>query len=343
MTLVDRSATVFVTGASGFIGGRLVAELLSRGRSVRALIRPGADRTRFPRRGVSFVVGDLSNQDFLAWAMAGCGDAFHLAAYARNWAARRGIFFAVNVAGTRNLLEAAGRAGVQRIVYASTIVTLGPTPPGVTGDEAMPRWTQSYFTDYEESKTIAERQALRLASEGVPVIVANPTRVYGPGKLTESNSVTWLCDLHLRGRAPFLLDGGRSVGNYVLVDDLVRGLILSLERGRVGERYILGGENASQERLFDLLDEIEGRRRRRVPLPRRLALAYARFEQAKAERLGVHPRITPGWVETFFADWAYTSRKAERELGYAPTPLKDGLRLTYDWLRSRRRREGGEP
>lgn len=336
MSPLNPSAPCFVTGASGFIGRRLVAELIRRGYPVRALVRPATDRTAFPRRGISFVVGGLADPRFLTWAMDGCASVIHLAACARSWAPDRRKFFRLNVDGAWNVVQAAHAAGVARIVHTSTIVTLGPTAPGVIGDETTPRSTWRYFTDYEESKTLGERQVLAQAAAGAPVVIVNPTRVYGPGRLSESNAVTLLCDLRRRGRAPFLLDGGGSVGNYVLVDDLVQGVVLALEHGRIGERYILGGENASQERLFDLMDEAGDRRRWRVRLSRRAALAYARFEERKALWLGIRPRITPGWVETLLADWAYSCAKAQRELGYRATPLKDGLRLTYDWLRRRR-------
>jgi nucleoside-diphosphate-sugar epimerase len=269
--------------------------------------------------------------------MTGCSRAFHLAAYARNWARDPHAFVEHNVEGTRNVLAAARAAGVERVVLTSTVVTFGPTRPGVVGDETTPRSTPLFFTAYEESKTLAEREALRCAAEGLPVVIVNPTRVFGPGKLTEGNSVTAMIDLYDRGRLPVLLGGGGNVGNYVLVDDLVRGHVLAMERGRAGERYILGGENAPLEGLFALVDAASGRTHRQIPLPRSLALAYAHLEEKKAEWLGAYPRITPGWVETFLHDWAYSSAKAERELGYTTTPLREGIRVTWEWLvRSRR-------
>jgi farnesol dehydrogenase len=204
----------------------------------------------------------------------------------------------------------------------------------------MLRITPRFFTEYEESKTIAERDALRAAADGLPVVVVNPTRVYGPGRLTEGNSVTVMIDLYDRGRFPALLAGGANVGNYALVDDLVSGHILAMERGRVGERYILGGENVSLRELFDLVDEVTETRHLRFSLPPRLAKAYGRLEEKKAEWFGVYPRITPGWVETFLQEWAYSSAKAERELGYTVTPLEEGIGLTCDWLHHRRAERG---
>ncbi len=342
MDLRPSGATLLVTGASGFIGSKLVVELVRRGHAVRALVRPSSSRKGLVDERITLVVGDVTDPGSLRDAVRGCEGIFHLAGYARNWAPDRAAFFDFNVGGTRNLLAAAQGAGITKVVVTSTIVTFGPTPPGVVADETTTRSTSFFFTAYEESKTTAEREALARAAEGLPVVIVNPTRVYGPGKLTEANSVTVMLDLYDRGRFPFLLAGGRNVGNYALVDDVVGGHILAMEKGRVGERYILGGENASLAGLFDLVDEVAGRRHLRVSLPGRLALAYSAVEQRKAEWFGAYPRITPGWIETFLRDWAYSPAKAQRELGYTVTPLREGVALTCQWLRRRRARGGGE-
>jgi nucleoside-diphosphate-sugar epimerase len=330
-------ATFFVTGATGFVGGRLVAELLRRGHAVRALVRGGSDRGGLDASGLRLVEGDLDSSEALREGMAGCDGVFHLAACAKVWSRDKSVFSRVNVAGTRAVLDAASATGVPRVVVTSTIVTLGPTPPGVVGDEATPRFTEHFFTEYEATKTRAERETLEAAGRGLPVVVVNPTRVYGPGRRTEGNSVTRMVDLYDRGRLPFLLGGGRGVGNWVLVDDLVAGHIAAMERGRLGERYILGGENASQRDFLRLVDQVSGRRHLAINLPRALALAYASLEEKKADWFSSAPLITPGWVDTFLLDWAFSTAKAERELGYRPTPLGAGLELTYRWLLDERR------
>ena len=335
-------STFFVTGATGFVGSKLVAELVRSGHAVRALMRRTSNGLGLEGERITTVEGDVGDRGSLLRGMEGCSGVFHLAAYARNWARDPRMFFEVNVEGTMNVLGAARSAGVERVVLTSTMVTFGPTPPGTVGDERMPRITPRFYTEYEESKAVAEREALRMASEGLPVVIVNPTRVYGPGKLTEGNSVTVMIDLYDRGRFPFLLAGGVNVGNYALVDDLVRGHILAMEKGRVGERYILGGENVSLTRLFDLVDEATGKRHLRLGLPAWLAMAYGRLERTKARWFRRYPLITPGWVETFLQDWAYSSAKAERELGYTVTPLKEGISLTCEWLRRRRTEQGAQ-
>ena len=327
---------MFVTGGTGFVGGQLVAKLLERGRTVRALARPAGARHGDGAPGPEWVPGDVLDRDSLRRGMEGCDEVFHLAAYARNWAKEPSTFFRVNVDGARNVFDAAAQAGVRRTVYTSTVVVFGPTPPGVVGDEEMPRATPRFFTEYEESKAVAEKDALERASRGVPVVIVHPTRLYGPGPLTEGNSVSLMIDQYDRGRFPALLDGGGNVGNYAFVDDVVEGHLLAMEKGKVGERYLLGGENASLKSLFSLVSELTGRSHLQVNLPRALALLYAGLEKRKAEWLGIYPKVTPGWVETFLEDWAFTSAKAERELGYRVTPLREGLRLTLEWLHRQR-------
>lgn len=278
------------------------------------------------------------NLDSLVQGMKGCTHVFHLAAYAKNWSRDKNIFYRHNIDGMRNVFEAARRNNIQRIVWTSTIVTFGPTHKGVIGDETMPRITQKYFTEYEETKSIAEREALKMAAEGFPVVIVNPTRVYGPGKMTEGNSVSLMIDQYDRGQLPILLNHGTDIGNYAFVDDLVRGHVLAMERGHIGERYILGGENASLKQFYELVDEASGKKHSQINLSPRVAMAYGAAWRFAAEHFGIYPQITPGWVETFLQDWAYSCAKAERELGYTFTPLKEGIRLTYHWLLEQRKK-----
>jgi farnesol dehydrogenase len=333
---VSAGPRVFVTGATGFIGTKLVQELVRRGCSVRALRRASSNADGLGSERVELVQGSILDPESLRRGMEGCEQVYHLAAYAKNWARERDVFFQQNVEGTRHVLATAQACGVKRLVVTSTIVTLGPTAPGVVGDETMARLTPRCFTEYEESKTVAEREVLQWVARGGPAVIVNPTRVFGPGKLTEGNSVTLMIDQYTRGRLPVLLNAGVNVGNYAFVDDLVRGYLLAMEKGRIGERYILGGQNVSLKGFFELVDGATGRRHRQVSLPPWAGLAFARFEELKAKWLGVYPQVSPGWVETFLADWAYSCAKAERELGYTITPLREGIHTTCEWLRTQR-------
>lgn len=336
---MSQSEAVFVTGATGFIGTKLVNELVRRGYTVHALSRSKSNRTGLDHPRINIVQGDILDRDSLVRAMAGCSQVYHLAAYAKNWAPDKKVFFEQNVDGMKNVFDVAKMAGVKRVVFTSTIVTFGPTVPGLIGDEAMPRITSKYYTEYEESKTIAEQEALRYAASGFPVVIVNPTRVYGPGKLTEGNSVSLMIDQYDRGKVPVLLNNGQNVGNYVFVDDLVKGHILAMEKGRIGERYILGGENASLKHIYELVDEASGKRHFQISLTPAVAMFYAKAERTKAEWFGLYPQITPGWVETFLQEWAYSCAKAEEELGYTITPLREGIRTTFQWLLEERKKK----
>lgn len=337
-----QSTKVFVTGSTGFIGTKLVNELVQRGHTVHALTRGSSNKDGLQHERINLVTGDILDRDSLHRGMEGCTQVYHLAAYAKNWARDPSVFFKQNVEGMRNVFEAARAAGVRRIVFTSTIVTFGPTAPGVVGNEEMPRITPKYYTEYEETKAIAEQEALKMAAGGFPVVIVNPTRVYGPGKLTEGNSVSLMIDMYDRGKVPVLLNHGANIGNYVLVDDLVKGHILAMEKGAIGQRYILGGENASLKQIFELVDEASGKKHFQMNLPPSIAYVYAGFEKKKAEWLGLYPQITPGWVETFLQDWVYSPAKAEKELGYQVTPLKEGIRTTYEWLLAQRRSKGSK-
>ncbi len=329
---MTQPTTVFVTGATGFIGTKLVNALVRKGHTVHALSRAASNRDGLDHERIRFVKGDITDKESLRRGMEGCSQVYHLAAYAKNWAPDPSVFLAQNLDGMKNVFDAAREAGVGRTVFTSTIVVFGPTLPGVVGDEMMPRVTPRYYTEYEESKAVAEQEALQYVTRGHPIVIVNPTRVYGPGKLTEGNSVSLMIDMYDRGKVPVLLNNGVNVGNYVLVDDLVRGHILAMEQGKVGERYILGGENSSLKDLFRLVDEISGKKHIQFNLPPPIAYFYSSLEKKKAEWFGLYPKITPGWVETFLQDWAYSCRKAEEELGYTITPLREGIRLTYEWL-----------
>ncbi len=319
---------VFVTGSTGFIGTQLVAKLVQRGFAVRALVRKPMESTS----EIEYVQGDIADVESIRRGMDGCRYAFHLAAYARNWSRDPGVYDRLNVQATEDVFTMARNLGVERIVWTSSVVTLGPTRPGTVGDESMPRATEKFFTAYERTKTEMERRSAHWVAEGLPLVIANPTRVYGPGLYSEANSVSKLIDEYRRGRLPVLFNFGKNIGNYALVDDVAEGHILALERGRPGERYILGGENASLKELFRTVDRVDGKKRLQIPIAWFMPLVLSNGMLAAANLFGVYPTFTPGWIRTFLVDWAYSSRKAEEELGYRITPFEEGVQRTCRWL-----------
>lgn len=345
---MDTTKKVCVIGGTGFIGTKLVKLLIDRDMKVRVLSRSpnpplpevvageeSIDLWHHPN--VELIQGNLENLETVKNCMEGCSYLFHLAGYAKNWAPDISTFEKINVDGMRNVFAIAKELGIERTVWTSTIVTFGPTRKGEIGDENMPRITPMYYTEYEQTKAIAEKEALEWAAEGFSVVIVNPTRVYGPGKLTEGNAVAQLIDDYDRGKAPVLLNAGVNIGNYVLVDDVAMGHILAMEHGRIGERYILGGENASLGAFLKMIDKISGKKHFKFPIFRPGALLFAWTQKKMAQWFGIYPRITPGWVRTFLVDWTYSCQKAQEELGYQPTPLEEGLTQTYRWLIERRK------
>ena len=344
---IEAGSRILVTGGTGFIGTRLVHALVEKGCTVRALARrdnpkppPGlspAEKGPLEHENVELVRGDVTDRESIFRAVDGCEYVFHLAACAKNWTKDTKKFRQVNVVGMRNVFDASRAARIKRLVWTSTIVTFGPTRAGEIGNEQMPRTTDECLTEYEASKLEAEREALRYARGGLPLVIVNPARVYGPGHLTEGNSLAQLIDAYDRGRLPFLLNRGINVGNYVYVDDVVQGHLLAMEKGRIGQRYILGGENASLKEFFKTVDRVSNKHHLQIPILRFGPLVYSCFQKKRAQWFGKYPTITPGWIKTFTVDWAYSCQKAQDELGYRPTALVDGIRMTYQWLMQLRR------
>jgi nucleoside-diphosphate-sugar epimerase len=321
---------VLVTGATGFIGTQLVRHLVAQGRVVHALCRDSSNAQPIAARHVQLFRGDVRDQESVSHAMRGCDQVFHLAACTRNWTRDPAVFARTNIDGTRNILEAALRLQASRVVFTSTALTLGPSN-GTVVDENVRRSTPC-FTDYERSKVAAEEVVTRYAQQGLDVVTTQPTRVYGPGLLTESNSVTRIIRLYLQGRWRTVVNHGRGVANYVFVGDVVQGLLLAADTGRSGERYVLGGENVSYRTLFDLVARISGSRRRLLHVPGTIAVAGSRLEELRARYTGHYPLVSPGWMRSFLVDWAVSCAKAETELGYCFVSLEEGVSRTIAWL-----------
>ncbi|MGB9765359.1 MAG: NAD-dependent epimerase/dehydratase family protein [Candidatus Saccharicenans sp.] len=328
-----------VTGGTGFIGQVLVRRLVEAGENVRVIVRASSQIDELKKLPLEIVRSDLGKESSLTEALSGCQQLYHLAAYARNWSSDPKAFYQVNVQGLKNILEAAKKSGLKRVVYVSSSVVYGPSLTD-TVSEASDRKDFPYLTEYEESKALSERIIPEYLKSGLEIVIAKPTRVFGPGKLTEANSVTRMIYWYLRYRICLLLDQGKQIGNYVFVEDVVRGLKLIMEKGRSGENYILGAENISLSGFFNILREVSGRKALRFKISIPLALYLARFESWKARTFGWYPLITEGWVKTFLQNWSFSHRKASLELGYDPRNLREGLRQTCEWLGFRSKETG---
>jgi farnesol dehydrogenase len=300
---------VLVTGATGFLGRSLIAAFRASGHSTVAFARH-ASASGVP--GEAFD-GDVRDAGALARAADGCEGLCHAAALVSVWRKRHDEFDEVNVGGLRNALDAARAAGIARMVYTSSFLALPPTGASAPGG----------WNDYQRTKVAADALATREVADGSPVIRVYPGVIYGPGILTEGNLIGTMVSDHLRGRLPGVV-GADCVWSYAWIEDVARGHVAALERGRPGGRYRLGGENAPQMRVFEIVRELTGR-----PLPRRVPAWLARglgvFEELKARLTGRPPLLTAGTVEVLTRDWAMDSADAIGELGYRITPLREGL------------------
>jgi nucleoside-diphosphate-sugar epimerase len=310
-----------VTGATGFIGRRLVRRLVGEGTSVRVLARSPDRVAPELRSHVEVVVGDLEQPDSLREATDGVDVVYHLAGLAAAWARRSDDFFVVNVDGVRELVDAAEQSGVRRIVHVSTVLTLFPS------DGVEP-------TPYVASKREGERIIRQYVAAGGDAVIVHPCRVYGPGPLNDANGATRLLRSFLWGPLPVRLRDGGVRANWVHVDDVAEGLVLAARQGEPGESYVLGGENRSVEELLELAADVAGVRRRSLAVPPILALGIAGALELGG-RLGAPVPITRTWVRSFLLDQAVDIGPTRAALGYHPRPLREGLTQTIEWLEHR--------
>ena len=324
--------TTLVTGATGFVGSAVARALLRRGEPVRALVRPNSARGLPGDLPVEPAFGDLDDPASLARAVAGCTALFHVAADYRLWVPQPAAMYRTNVEGTRELLLAAAAAGVRRIVYTSSVATLGLRADRRPSDEATPATLADMIGHYKRSKFLAEQAVRALVAEsGLPVVIVNPSAPVGPADARPTPTGRVLLEA-ARGRIPAYVDTGL---NLVHVDDVAEGHLLAFERGRIGERYILGGDNLPLGDMLAQIANLVGRKPPRLRLPSRALLPVALIAEAIA-RLGIggEPLVTADGVRMARKPMYFTSAKAERELGYRSRPAVEGLRDAIEWYRN---------
>ncbi len=314
-----------VTGASGFLGWHVARLLRERGRPVRALVRPGS---RVAELDVECVTGDLRDAASLERAAAGCEIVYHVAADYRLWAKDPRDLYRSNVDGTRNLLAAARRAGAARVVYTSTVGCIG-IPPGGIGDETAPVALEDMAGDYKRSKFLAEEAALECARDGMPVVIVNPTAPIGDHDVKPTPTGKIVVDF-LNGDMPAFIDTGLNV---VDVRDTAEGHLLACEKGRPGERYILGSENLTLAQILRMLAAITGRKAPSVRLPYAVAYCAGACSTAWAGLTGTPPRVPLEAVRMARKKMWVTHEKARRELGFSPGPAEAALRRAVEWFR----------
>jgi len=322
---------IFITGGTGFIGQKLARSLADEGNEVIALVRSKNKAKDLEHDRISHVQGDLFSNEALEEGMEGCDEVYHLAAFASVWA-KDNTFERINIDGTLNILNIAKKQGVKKTLVTSTAGVIGPAIDGPV-HENTPRKVD-FFTPYESSKYESELKIQEHVKNGQHVVIVNPTRVFGPGPLNVSNSVTKLIKQYIDGKWKFIPGDGMSTGNYVYVDDVIKGHKLAMEHGKAGERYLLGGEDATYHELFDTIAEIGGQKYKLYKMPLGVLLTFGKLQLFMAESFGRQPMITPGWVRKYLYEWRVSSEKAKNDLGYQVTPLKEGIQETVNWLRN---------
>jgi dihydroflavonol-4-reductase len=325
------TAQTLVTGATGFVGSAVARRLLLGGARVRALVRPGSPRFHLDGLDLEFVSGDLRDAQSLRAAMAGIRHVFHVAADYRLWARDRSEIFAANVDGTRNVMQEALRAGVERVVYTSSVATLGLRADGSPADESVPLSVEQGIGAYKRSKIAAERLVEAMVRDDrLPAVIVNPSTPIGPRDVKPTPTGRIIVEAAC-GRLPGFLDTGL---NFVHVDDVAEGHLAALRRGVIGERYILSGENVV---LADMLAEVArlvGRRAPRFRIPRAVVIPVAYLAEANAWLTGREPFTTLDGLRLAEHHMFFTAAKAERELGFSARSYRQALADAIDWFRS---------
>jgi dihydroflavonol-4-reductase len=319
-----------VTGATGFVGAAVVRALLQTKLEVRVIARPGSDSTNLRSLNIDTVPGDLRDKESLRQALTGCRYLYHVAAHYALWAQDPSIFYDINVVGTRNLLEAAREVGVERTVYCSTIGAIGLPPGRGLGTEETPVSLKQMAGHYKRSKYLAEQEVHKLAKKGFPVVIVNPSAPVGERDVKPTPTGQIIVDF-MKGRMPAYIETGM---NIIDVDDVATGHLLAMEKGRQGERYILGSKNLLLREVFEILSTLTGVKAPALKLPRGAVLPLAYLNHWIANLTGVPPRIPLEGVKMAKYKMHYDCSKAIRELGLPQNPPEVALEKAVRWFKT---------
>jgi dihydroflavonol-4-reductase len=321
--------STLVTGAAGFLGSHVARQLVARGETVRVLMRPSSNNRAISDLPLEYVTGDLRDAASLERAMDGVKHVFHVAADYRLWAKNPQEIYDSNVGGTKNLLAAAQAAGIEQLIYTSTVATIAVDRPALP-NESTDSKLDEMIGHYKRSKWMAEQEVLRAAKEGFPAIVAMPTTPVGPWDWKPTPTGKIILDF-LNGKMPGYVDTGL---NFVGVEECAAGHLLVSERGRVGERYLLGAENLTLKGLLDVLAGITGLPSPSMKIPHGVALSVAYVETAFSRMLGKEPQIPVEGVRIAQHKMFVDCSRAQKELGFQPGPVSAALERAVRWYQA---------
>ncbi len=321
---------ILVTGAAGFVGSAVARALMGAGFEVRALVRPTSPRANLADLDVEIREGDMRDPDAVARAVAGARFVMHVAADYRLWAPDPNDILRANCDGTRTVMRAALNAGIERIVYTSSVATLAASKSGDSADETKPLRVENAIGAYKKSKILAEQiVAAMIAEERLPAVIVHPSTPIGPRDIKPTPTGRIIVEA-ARGRMPGYVDTGL---NLVHVDDVAEGHIAALQHGGVGEHYILGGQNVSLAAMLAEIAALSGRRPPRLRVPRGILYPLASFAEARARRTRREPFLTRDGLRMSEYRMFFSSAKAERELGFRARPYRQGLADALTWFR----------
>lgn len=322
---------ILLTGATGFVGAAVAHQLLDRGHEVRALVRPKGDRRNVHDLALELVEGSLQDEASLKKACYGCQALFHVAADYRLWVPRPQDMYQANVVGTGMLMESALKAGLSRIVYTSSVATLGAQKDGSVADENTPVVESDMIGTYKHSKFLAEELVRKMVEEkNLPAVIVNPSTPIGPRDVKPTPTGRILVD-SVRGKIPAYVDTGLNVAH---VDDVAHGHILAFEKGRVGQRYILGGDNLALADILGLIAREAGFKPPTIKVPREPLYPIAFVMEMLARVTGQEPLLTVDSVRMAAKKMFFSSAKAERELGYTHRPALEAIRDALRWFKA---------
>jgi nucleoside-diphosphate-sugar epimerase len=322
---------ILVTGASGYVGNRLTHALANRNYKVHAFVRSAIAERILQHPNITVFKGDVLDKASLSAAIKGCEQVYHTASLVKMWDKDPALFHEQNVSGTNNVLEAALREGVQKLVYTSTCGVWGSSSGHPLTEKDVPG--SSFETDYDLTKQLAEKSVAGYHSKGLSAVIVNLSRVFGPGQLRYSSGINrFICQL-LKNKICPLPWHAEAKGNYAFMEDVVEGHILAMEKSPGGERYILGGENVSYKRFADTVARLAGSKNIFLRIPTVLLKTWSWTELARGKLTDHQPVMTPNIVRRLQSDKAFDCGKAIEKLGYRITPFEKAMRITIDYLK----------